>query len=87
MSLQLVAVVRTGSGPSLDFLATVNSGTTDLSSSGYAQLNQQLYTMDCYDDAMQSASFTAKSDASNYVGASQGGTGAASLQLQSQWHL
>lgn len=84
VSLQLVAVVQTGSGPSLDFLATVNSGTTDLSSSGYAQLNQQLYTMDCYDDAMQSASFTAKRDASYYVGASQGGTGAASLQLQSQ---
>ena len=79
-SLQLVKVTQTGSGPLIDFVATINSGATDFSGSGYAQLNQQFYTLSCYVGG--SCTFSATDDAVNYVGASQGGTGAATLQPQ-----
>jgi len=72
-SLQLVNIDQTGSGPLIDFLATINSGATDFSGTGYAQLNQQLYTLSCYDgSSYPSCTFSATDDAVNYVGASQG---------------
>ena len=81
-SLQLVNLIQTGSGPLVYFLATINSGATDFSNTGYAQLNQQLYTLSCYDGSNYgSCTFDAEDDSVNFVGASQG-SAATTLQPQ-----
>jgi hypothetical protein len=51
-SFQLVDAIMTGTGPVLDFIATINSGNEGSSNTAeyglYSQLNQQLYSLSCY---------------------------------------
>lgn len=79
ISLQLVDVVNTGSGPIVDLLATINRGDSSASSSSFTQLNQQLYTVSAYTGG--STTFSATDDPVNYQGSQSG----SALSLEPQY--
>lgn len=89
ISMQLVNVLLTGTGPLLDFIATVNAGNTDPSNSVgtlYSQLNQGLYTLSGYLDAENSCTFTVSDQNPaqlQYVG--QSGGGGPTLEIAGQY--
>ena len=79
ISLQLVDVINTGSGPIVDLLATINRGDSSATSNSFTQLNQQLYTVSAYSGG--ATSFTATDDPVNYQGTQSGSP----LNLQPQY--
>ena len=82
--MQLVNIILGGTGPILDFIATVNAGNTDPSATRYSQLNQGLYTLSGYflDATCTFAISDQNPEQLQYIG--QSGNGGPTLEIAGQ---